>query len=109
MSIRISSPIVAGLIVSLAAAVASENVAAQSARAVDARSAVVIDHWTPERRAAAIPRDLVIDPRGLGYMRHTGDVLVPYGHNIARWPPTKSNPMPHPADRATRLARALAT
>ena len=83
MSIRISSPIVAGLIVSLAAAVASENVAAQSARAVDARSAVVIDHWTPERRAAAIPRDLVIDPRGLGYMRHTGDVLVPYGHNIA--------------------------
>ncbi|TNG00113.1 MAG: hypothetical protein EP297_04335, partial [Gammaproteobacteria bacterium] len=29
----------------------------------------VIEHWTPERMAAAIPRDLVIDERGLGYLR----------------------------------------
>ncbi|MET0166324.1 MAG: hypothetical protein ABW318_15130 [Vicinamibacterales bacterium] len=25
----------------------------------------------------------MIDSRGLGYMRHTGDQLIPYGHNIA--------------------------
>ena len=59
------------------------NAEAQSARALDARSARAIQHWTPERRAAAIPRDLVIDPRGLGYLRTHGNGLVPYGHNIA--------------------------
>ncbi len=80
---RIFSPILAGLVASLCSAVAPDNATAQSARAVDARAAAVIDHWTPERRAASIPRDLVIDSRGLGYMRYTGDVLVPYGHNVA--------------------------
>lgn len=43
----------------------------------------VIDHWTPDRRAAAIPRDLVIDPRGLGYLRLPNGKLQPYGHDLA--------------------------
>ena len=55
MSIRIFSPIVAGLVASLAAAAASDAATAQSARALDVRAAAVIDHWTPERRAAAHP------------------------------------------------------
>jgi hypothetical protein len=59
------------------------DVAAQSSRALDVRSARVAEHWTPERRAAAIPRDLVIDERGLGYLRGHGNSLIPYGHNIA--------------------------
>ncbi len=40
----------------------------------------VVSHWTPARRAAAIPRDLVIDPRGLGYLKHPSGRLIPYGH-----------------------------
>lgn len=59
---------------------------AQSQRALDARSARVMEHWTPERRAAAIPRDLVIDERGLGYIRAPGNALIPYGHDIAAKP-----------------------
>ena len=46
------------------------------------RSERAVKHWTPERRAAAIPRDLVIDERGLGYIRARGGQLIPHGHNI---------------------------
>jgi hypothetical protein len=42
----------------------------------------VIDHWTKARVASAIPRDLVIDERGLGYLRRRDGSLQPYGHNI---------------------------
>ena len=83
MPIRIFARVVAGLVASIAAVVASDDTAAQSARSVEARAAAVINHWTPERRATAIPRDLVIDPRGLGYLRGRGNALVPYGHGVA--------------------------
>ncbi|MEN8238985.1 MAG: hypothetical protein ABFR53_07270 [Actinomycetota bacterium] len=43
----------------------------------------VIDHWTPERRAAAQPRDMVIDHRGLGYIRRADGSLQPHGHQIS--------------------------
>lgn len=42
----------------------------------------VIDHWSVERQRAAIPRDLVIDHRGLGYLKGKGGVLIPYGHTV---------------------------
>jgi hypothetical protein len=35
------------------------------------------EHWTPARRAAAIPRDLVIDQRGLGYLKSV-DFIIEY-------------------------------
>jgi hypothetical protein len=38
-------------------------------------------YWTAERRAAAVPRDLVIDRRGLGYLRAPNGSLRPYGHS----------------------------
>ena len=38
--------------------------------------------WTPAARAAAIPRDLVIDERGLGYLKGRDGSLEPYGHAI---------------------------
>lgn len=41
------------------------------------------DHWTTDRIAAAIPRDLVVDPRGLGYLRGRDGSLSPYGHAVA--------------------------
>jgi hypothetical protein len=67
-------------------ALLSPDAAAQNARAFEVRAAQAVKHWTPERRAAAIPRDLVIDERGLGYLRTPGNGLVPYGHTIAAAP-----------------------
>ena len=81
---RIASAVLA-LPASLALLI-SPDAAAQSARAFEVRAAQAVKHWTPERRAAAIPRDLVIDERGLGYLRAPGNVLVPYGHNVAAKP-----------------------
>jgi hypothetical protein len=40
-------------------------------------------HWTAARIAAAIPRDLVVDHRGLGYVRGPGGALTPHGHEVA--------------------------
>lgn len=70
-------------ITSLAGVVASQGAAAQSDRALEVRAARVIQHWTPERKAAAIPRDFAIDPRGYAYLRGHGNSFTPYGHNVA--------------------------
>jgi len=43
----------------------------------------VMEFWTKARRDSAIPRDLVIDERGLGYMRKPDGSLEPYGHTVA--------------------------
>ena len=56
---------------------------AEAANENSARRAQVVSHWTAERRAAAIPRDLVIDSRGLGYLRRADGSLVPHGHQIS--------------------------
>lgn len=69
--------------ISISIALLSGSAAAQIARPIDVNKARVVDHWTSERRASAIPRDLVIDPRGLGYLRRPDGTLVPYGHEIA--------------------------
>lgn len=53
---------------------------ADAARLEHART---VAHWTPERRAAAIPRDFVIDPRGYGYLKLRDGALYPYGHSVA--------------------------
>ncbi|MGI9577561.1 MAG: trypsin-like serine peptidase [Microthrixaceae bacterium] len=41
----------------------------------------VAAYWTPQRVAAAQPRDLVIDSRGLGYDRSPNGSLTPHGHS----------------------------
>ena len=81
--------------------VASQEAAAQSDRALDVRSKAVVEHWTPDRRAAAIPRDLAIDERGFGYLRGRDGSLAPYGHDVAATPmvgdgagPTVTNMLP---------------
>jgi hypothetical protein len=74
----------------LVMALASLGVAAAAQAAPPAASpgqgaehARIVEHWTPARRAAAIPRDLVIDERGYGYMKLPGGKLQPYGHSVA--------------------------
>lgn len=54
--------------------------AAPSAQAE--RHAAVISHWSAARRAAAEPRDLRIDSRGLAYLRRADGSLQPHGHRI---------------------------
>jgi len=51
-------------------------------QSMDPAKARVVEYWTNERRASAIPRDLVIDSRGLGYLRRPDGSLQPYGHQI---------------------------
>lgn len=42
-----------------------------------------VSDWTAEAAASAAPRDLVIDHRGLGYLRSSDGELTPYGHSVA--------------------------
>lgn len=44
------------------------------------RAAAVAAYWTAEERAAAQPRDLLLDERGLAYTRDASGGLTPYGH-----------------------------
>src|SRR3982751_4166800 len=77
------SRIAVALFLPMLGVAAAQEAAAQSQRALDARAKEAIEHWTPERRAAAIPRDLVIDENGLGYLRARNGALTPYGHNVS--------------------------
>ena len=54
------------------------------------RARQIVEFWTKERRDAAIPRDMVVDERGLGYMKTRNGELVPYAHNtpVVRGKPT---------------------
>ncbi|MBI4292224.1 MAG: hypothetical protein HY661_12180 [Betaproteobacteria bacterium] len=69
--------------ISISIALISVDAAAQNAKPIDVGNARVADYWTGERRAKAIPRDLLIDPRGMGYLRRPDGSLQPYGHNVA--------------------------
>ena len=53
------------------------------------RAQKVFDFWTAEKIAQAQPRDLLIDSRGLAYMKGRNGELTPYGHSVR----------PDPADR----------
>ena len=44
------------------------------------RASEVAAYWTADRMAAAQPRDLVLDDRGLAYLRGGDGSLQPYGH-----------------------------
>ncbi|TQV77120.1 hypothetical protein FLL45_03995 [Aliikangiella marina] len=40
----------------------------------------IFDYWTPERINSAIPRDMVKDNQGYGYIRRKDGSLIPHGH-----------------------------
>ena len=71
------TPRLIGATITLALTVAGAAQAAPSERAQK-----VFDFWTAERIAEAKPRDLVIDERGLGYLRGVNGSLTPYGHSV---------------------------
>jgi hypothetical protein len=48
-----------------------------------AEHARIVKHWTPDRRAAAIPRDFVLDGEGRAFMKLPGGALQPYGRSVA--------------------------
>ena len=73
---------ISAVLLAASAALVPATVSAQSQRGLEARSRAA-QFWTSERRANAIPRDLVIDERGLGYIRGRGGQLIPHGHDIA--------------------------
>jgi hypothetical protein len=80
---NMSRSVLSRVIIATCFALAAGVAGAQGARPVNPASAAVFEHWTPERRAAAIPRDLVVDPRGYGYLRLSDGTLVPHGHDVA--------------------------
>jgi len=47
--------------------------------AIQSAKSQTMQHWTAERRAQAIPRDLLIDAKGAGYLRLPDGRLQPYG------------------------------
>ena len=61
----------------------SQLVHADNSQAMDSAKARIVEYWTKQRIADAIPRDLVIDPRGLGYLRKPNGTFSPYGHQVA--------------------------
>ncbi len=56
------------------------------------RAKKVFDFWTAERVAQVKPRDLVIDDRGLAYLRGFDGKLTPYGHTIRPGAPIEPRP-----------------
>ena len=74
-----------------AAITASIALAGAAEAAPSARAQKVFDFWTAERVAQAKPRDLVIDERGLGYLKGVDGSLTPYGHSVRA---LKSQPVP---------------
>lgn len=79
-----------------------------------ADAAAAFDYWTPERVAAAQPRDFVIDHRGLGYLRGANGSLSPHGHGVAAAGPqlqsvavSGAQPAPSAAGASTNLAASV--
>lgn len=56
------------------------SMASAAAAAPNDRADKVLKHWTAERIAAAEPRDMLIDHRGMGYVRGKKGKLTPHGH-----------------------------
>lgn len=82
--VRIRGTVVAvAAVLAVAGSVIGVPTAAATPGAPDNRASDVAEHWTPERLAAAQPRDLLVDERGLGYLRRSGGGLAPYGHGEA--------------------------
>jgi len=61
---------------------------------LSADKAQVIKHWTAQKMRQAMPRDFVMDQRGLGYMRKADGSLIPHGHQLQA-----QKPQPNPTGK----------
>ncbi|MFZ8998483.1 MAG: trypsin-like serine peptidase, partial [Ilumatobacteraceae bacterium] len=68
--------------ISIVAAVLLGSLTVSSISSADVPPPDAIGYWTPARISTAVPRDLRIDHRGLGYLRAPDGVLRPYGHAV---------------------------
>jgi len=84
------------VVISLAAGTPSAAAAPNTGPGQGADHARIVAFWTAERRAAAIPRDLVLDRRGQAYLRLPGGALQPYGLAIAASAPGQVTPQKRP-------------
>jgi len=64
------------------------SAAASGADGQSVRAAQIVAYWTAERRAAAQPRDLLLDSQGRAYLRLGNGALLPYGRELAGGPGT---------------------
>jgi len=78
------------LLAAISIALFSINASAQVSKPIAVEKARVAQYWTKERRENAIPRDLVIDSRGLGYLKRPDGTLQPYGHDVAPQEPPRN-------------------
>ena len=90
------------LLASLLAGTATASDAAAAGRPrMDADKQRVVEHWTPARRQAAVPRDLLLDRQNRGYLRRADGSLVAYGQDRGADAPLQSvNPAPIPTATA---------
>ena len=99
----------AGLVIFLALLFSNAPASqANSGLAMAADKARVIEHWTKERRALAIPRDLLIDKKGRGYLRKPDGSLVPYGEiNSAQIDSRQKTPQGKPGGDTDNIAPVI--
>lgn len=82
MKVKSLSPNITVLLFCIIALLGSTTASAQQPK-IKPQLKRVIDHWTQARRDAAVPRDLMIDPQGRGYLRQPDGSLIPYGRTLA--------------------------
>lgn len=94
MSRRIKAAVLVAALLAIAGIAPASG--APRGRAESTPAAERARYWTAERRAAAIPRDLVIDEQGRGYLRLPDGSYEPYGTPVPRDTvgPVISNPNP---------------
>lgn len=96
MALRLPIPVILTVFIGMLFTTQFTAQAQEHPIAADKRA--VIEHWTPERRAMAIPRDLRIGTDNQGYLRQADGSLLPYGlQNTSqkKHPPT---PQAKPSD-----------
>lgn len=85
----------ASLLVAFALLVGTVSMVAPTGATASTDGTSPAEYWTAERMADAIPRDLVVDHRGLGYLRLASGDLRPYGHDQpAEAPRLRATPIP---------------
>jgi hypothetical protein len=108
-----TSRVVGALVISLAMVLPVASGAASGSEGSGTSEADrLADYWDEERRASVVPRDLVIDHRGLGYLRRADGGLEPYGHDrpsVVQAAAARSVPQGRPSSQPGQLSAPTVT